>query len=51
MHADAIPDADRASLQPPDVVADRIVRLLVGDEAWKTGARVEVRVGAIGQGT
>jgi NAD(P)-dependent dehydrogenase (short-subunit alcohol dehydrogenase family) len=41
MHADAVPDADRASLHAPDVVADRIVRLLVRDEAWKTGARVE----------
>jgi NAD(P)-dependent dehydrogenase (short-subunit alcohol dehydrogenase family) len=46
MHADAIPDADRASLRAPDLVADRIVRLLVHDEAWKTGARVE----AFGQG-
>ncbi len=43
MHADAIPDADRASLLSPDVVADRIVRLIVED-GWKTGARLEAAV-------
>ncbi len=40
MHADAMPDADRAALQSPDAVADRIVRLIAG-ERWKTGARLE----------
>jgi NAD(P)-dependent dehydrogenase (short-subunit alcohol dehydrogenase family) len=40
MHADAVPDADRSTLQSPDVVAERIVRLLVREE-WKTGARLE----------
>jgi NAD(P)-dependent dehydrogenase (short-subunit alcohol dehydrogenase family) len=40
MHADAMPEADRASLQSPAVVAERIVRLIVRDEAWKTGSRV-----------
>jgi NAD(P)-dependent dehydrogenase (short-subunit alcohol dehydrogenase family) len=40
MHADAMPDADRASLQSPDIVAERIVRLLATG-AWKTGARLE----------
>jgi NAD(P)-dependent dehydrogenase (short-subunit alcohol dehydrogenase family) len=40
MHADAMPDADRASLQSPDGVAARIVRLIVGEQ-WKTGSRVE----------
>lgn len=40
MHADAMPDADRASLQSPDAVADRIVRLVV-QGAWKTGARLQ----------
>jgi NAD(P)-dependent dehydrogenase (short-subunit alcohol dehydrogenase family) len=39
MHADAMPEADRASLPSPDAAADRIVRLLV-EERWKTGARV-----------
>jgi NAD(P)-dependent dehydrogenase (short-subunit alcohol dehydrogenase family) len=43
MHADAIPDADRATLLSPDVVADRIVRLIV-NEGWKTGARLEAAV-------
>ncbi len=45
MHADAMPDADRASLQSPDVVAGRIVRLIVRDEAWKTGSRLEAGEG------
>ena len=39
MHADAMPEADRASLASPDVVADRIVRLMV-DDTWKSGARL-----------
>ena len=43
MHADAMPDADRASLLSPDVVADRIVRLVVKD-GWTTGARLEAAV-------
>jgi NAD(P)-dependent dehydrogenase (short-subunit alcohol dehydrogenase family) len=43
MHADAIPDADPGSLLSPDVVADRIVRLIVKD-GWKTGARLEAAV-------
>ena len=33
MHADAIPDADRASLQRPEQVAAKIVALIEGDEA------------------
>ncbi len=45
MHADAMPDADHASLQSPDVVADRIVRLIVRDDAWKTGSRLEAGAG------
>jgi NAD(P)-dependent dehydrogenase (short-subunit alcohol dehydrogenase family) len=40
MHADAMPEADRAALQSPDAVADRIVRLVVHG-GWKTGARIE----------
>jgi NAD(P)-dependent dehydrogenase (short-subunit alcohol dehydrogenase family) len=41
MHADALPDADRAALLDPDVVAGRVVRLLRGIEALAPGARVE----------
>jgi NAD(P)-dependent dehydrogenase (short-subunit alcohol dehydrogenase family) len=41
MHADAVPDADRTSLLSPAVVAERIVRLIVTDGGWKTGARLE----------
>jgi NAD(P)-dependent dehydrogenase (short-subunit alcohol dehydrogenase family) len=40
MHADAMPDADRSTLQSPDVIADRIVRL-VAKGGWKSGARLE----------
>jgi NAD(P)-dependent dehydrogenase (short-subunit alcohol dehydrogenase family) len=41
MHADAIPDADRASLLRPEIVADRILRLVRGSDAIPNGARVE----------
>jgi NAD(P)-dependent dehydrogenase (short-subunit alcohol dehydrogenase family) len=40
MHAEAMPDADRASLASPDLVAARIVRL-ISREGWKSGDRVE----------
>jgi NAD(P)-dependent dehydrogenase (short-subunit alcohol dehydrogenase family) len=40
MHADAMPDADRGALQSPDIVADRIVRLVAHGD-WKSGARLE----------
>jgi NAD(P)-dependent dehydrogenase (short-subunit alcohol dehydrogenase family) len=33
MHADAIPDADRASLQRPEHVAAKIIALIEGDES------------------
>jgi len=46
MHADAVPDADRSTLQSPDVVADRIVRL-IAREGWKTGARLEAAGDAV----
>jgi NAD(P)-dependent dehydrogenase (short-subunit alcohol dehydrogenase family) len=46
MHADAVPDADRSILQSPDVVADRIVRL-IAREGWKTGARLEAAGDAV----
>jgi NAD(P)-dependent dehydrogenase (short-subunit alcohol dehydrogenase family) len=38
MHAEAMPDADRATLADPAAVADRIARLLAGD--LPSGARV-----------
>jgi NAD(P)-dependent dehydrogenase (short-subunit alcohol dehydrogenase family) len=41
MHADAIPDADRAALIDPDVVAARIVRLVRAADSLANGARVE----------
>jgi NAD(P)-dependent dehydrogenase (short-subunit alcohol dehydrogenase family) len=41
MHADAMPEADRASLASPDLVAGRIVRLLAREASWKSGARVD----------
>ncbi len=40
MHADAIPEADRATLADPDAVAARIVTL-VERERVASGARVE----------
>jgi short-subunit dehydrogenase len=41
MHADALPDADRASLLAPDAVARRILRLLRSIDHVPNGARVE----------
>jgi NAD(P)-dependent dehydrogenase (short-subunit alcohol dehydrogenase family) len=41
MHADAMPEADRAALTPPELVAERIVRLVQRDAAWRSGARLE----------
>lgn len=40
MHADAIPDADRASLARPDDVAARIVEIVRNVERVKNGARI-----------
>jgi len=40
MHADAIPDADRASLQRPAEVAARIVAMIEDGERAKSGARL-----------
>jgi len=46
MHADAVPEADPATLADPEVVAARIVALLAdpGDAAPVSGSRVAVRV-------
>jgi short-subunit dehydrogenase len=41
MHADAIPEADRATLLNPDVVARRIVRLVRAADTVANGSRVE----------
>jgi short-subunit dehydrogenase len=41
MHADAIPEADPATLTAPDAVAARIVRLIQNADRLSTGARVE----------
>jgi NAD(P)-dependent dehydrogenase (short-subunit alcohol dehydrogenase family) len=43
MHADAMPDADRAALARPDDVARRLAALIARPERWApTGARVEL---------
>jgi NAD(P)-dependent dehydrogenase (short-subunit alcohol dehydrogenase family) len=51
MHADAIPDADRAQLSDPARVAARIIALVAGEATAETppGARVAIRVGAEAQ--
>jgi len=41
MHADAVPEADPATLADPSQVAERIVSLLQHDERVPSGARVE----------
>lgn len=40
MHADAVPDADRAALQHPADVAQRIVSMIEDDTRAKSGARL-----------
>jgi len=47
MHADAIPDANRAELSDPARVAERIVALVAGGDT-ASGARVAIRVGPSG---
>jgi len=43
MHADAMPDADRATLARPDDVARRLAALIAHPESWApSGARVEL---------
>jgi NAD(P)-dependent dehydrogenase (short-subunit alcohol dehydrogenase family) len=41
MHADAVPEADPATLADPAAVAERVVHLIRGAEALPSGARVE----------
>jgi len=48
MHADAIPDADPSTLLDPDVVAARVVRLMLGAEGLANGARVQASTWAEG---
>jgi hypothetical protein len=53
MHADAIPESDRAELSDPARVAERIVALVAGSaaaDAPASGARVAIRVGPQGVG-
>jgi NAD(P)-dependent dehydrogenase (short-subunit alcohol dehydrogenase family) len=45
MHADAIPDADRAQLGDPARVAERILALLGPDSGAPSGARIAVGAG------
>jgi hypothetical protein len=45
MHADAIPDADRAALADPARVAAEIVALLQAEPGPAAGARVAIRTG------
>lgn len=40
MHADALPEADRATLQPPAAVAARIVRMIEDEARAPSGARL-----------
>ncbi len=40
MHADAIPDADRSTLQRPEDVARKIARVLENPTEWKSGTRI-----------
>ena len=47
MHADAIPDANRAELADPARVAARIVARVAGNDT-ASGARVTIRVGTTG---
>ena len=42
MHADAVPDADPATLADPAMVADRIVGLIRASETLASGSRLEV---------
>lgn len=41
MHADAMPDADRAQLASPAAVADRVATIVARAERWPNGARLE----------
>jgi NAD(P)-dependent dehydrogenase (short-subunit alcohol dehydrogenase family) len=40
MHADAMPDADRATLERPAVVAERIVKMIEASDRIEPGARL-----------
>ena len=42
MHADAVPDADRASLADPARVAKRLLGVIVSSEAVPSGSRIEL---------
>ncbi len=41
MHAEAVPEADPATLADPAAVAERIVALIRGSETFASGTRLE----------
>ena len=41
MHAEAVPEADPATLADPAAVAERIVALIRGSETFTSGARLD----------
>jgi len=47
MHAEAVPEADPATLQDPAVVAGRIVQIIRDSETLASGVRVEAATAAI----
>jgi len=47
MHAEAVPEADPASLPKPAAVAERIVRLIRDAETLASGARLEAATSAV----
>jgi len=47
MHAEAVPEADPATLQDPAVVAGRIVQIFRDSETLTSGARIEAATAAI----
>ena len=47
MHAEAVPEADPATLADPAAVAERIVSLVRGAEVFPSGARVEASAVAV----
>jgi NAD(P)-dependent dehydrogenase (short-subunit alcohol dehydrogenase family) len=48
MHAEAVPEADRATLADPSRVAARLVDWMAQAEAWPTGALVEIAQPLVG---
>jgi NAD(P)-dependent dehydrogenase (short-subunit alcohol dehydrogenase family) len=42
MHADAVPEADRAALASPAAVAARVAGIIATADSWPSGSRVEI---------